>query len=135
MATHTTSQYSASRLLRRTLQGNAIFCGISGAAFIVGAGPITTFLGLSTPVILLVLGVVLLLTALSLFRAAAPRSIDYRTGLFYAIIDSAWVVGSVILLLSSWIQFTIEGKWAVGVVAVIVALFASLEFYGSSRAR
>src|SRR5215471_5906805 len=117
MATHTTTRNSDSRLLRRTLQGNAIFCGVSGAAFIVGAGPITTFLGLSNPIILLVLGIILLLTALSLFLAAAPRSIDYRTGLFYAIIDSAWVVGSVILLLSSWIPFTIEGKWAVGIVS------------------
>lgn len=132
MATHSTSQNSASRLLRRTLQGNGIFCGISGVAFMVGAGPITTFLGLSTPIILLVLGLVLLLTALSLFRAAAPHSIDHRTGLLYAIIDSVWVVGSVILLLTSWIPFTPEGKWAVGVVAVLVALFACLEIYGSS---
>ena len=135
MASHTTSQNSDFRLLRRTLRGNGIFCGLSGAAFIVGAAPITTFLGLSTPIILLVLGLVLLLTAVSLFRAAAPHSIDYRTGLLYAIIDSVWVVGSVILLLGSWIPFTTEGKWAVGLVAVIVALFASLEFYGSLRAR
>jgi hypothetical protein len=135
MAPHTTSQNSDSRLLRRTLQGNGIFCGLSGAAFMVGAWPLTTFLGLSTPIILLILGLVLLLTALSLFRAAAPHSIDYRTGLLYAIIDSMWVVGSVILLLTSWIPFTTEGEWAVGVVAIIVALFASLEFYGSSRAR
>ena len=135
MASHTTSQNSDFRLLRRTLRGNGIFCGLSGAAFIVGAAPITTFLGLSTPIILLVLGLVLLLTAVSLFRAAAPHSIDYRTGLLYAIVDSVWVVGSVILLLGSWIPFTTEGKWAVGLVAVIVALFASLEFYGSLRAR
>lgn len=135
MASHTTSQNSDFRLLRRTLRGNGIFCGLSGATFIVGAAPITTFLGLSTPIILLVLGLVLLLTAVSLFRAAAPHSIDYRTGLLYAIIDSVWVVGSVILLLASWIPFTIEGKWAIGLVAVIVALFASLEFYGSLRAR
>ena len=135
MANHTTSRNSDSRLLRRTLQGNGIFCGLSGAAFMVGAWPLTTFLGLSTPIILLVLGLILLLTALSLFRAAAPHSIDYRIGLLYAIIDSMWVVGSVILLLTSWIPFTTEGKWAVGVVAIIVALFASLEFYGSSWAR
>jgi hypothetical protein len=135
MATHTSARNSDSRLLRRTLQGNGIFCGISGVAFIVGAGPITTFLGLSTPIILLILGLLLLLTALLLFRAAAPRSIDYRTGLLYAIIDSAWVIGSVIVLLSGWIPFTTGGKWAVGVVAVLVALFASLEFCGSWWAR
>jgi len=108
---------------------------MSGAVFMVGAGPITTFLGLSTPIILLFLGLIVLLTALSLFRAAVPHSIDYKTGLFYATIDSVWVVGSVILLLTGWIPFTPDGKWAVGLVAVLVVLFASLEFYGSSRAR
>src|SRR5215471_12871191 len=117
MATHTPSRNSDSRLLRRTLQGNALFCGIGGAACIVGAGPITTLLGLSTPIILPVLGLVLLLTALSLFRAVAHRSVDYRTGLLYAIIDSAWVAGSAILLLSGRIPITPEGKWAVSVVA------------------
>jgi hypothetical protein len=135
MASHGTAQNSDFRLLRRTLRGNGIFCGISGAAFIVAAAPLGTFLGLSTPIILLVLGLVLLLTALSLFRAAGTHSIDYKTGLLYAIIDSVWVIGSVILLLGSWVPFTTEGKWAVGLVAVIVALFASLEFYGSLRAR
>ena len=135
MATHSTSRNSDFRLLRRALQGNAIFCGISGVAFIVGAGPITTFLGLSTPIILLVLGLVLLLTALSLFRAAAPHSIGRRTGLLYAIIDATWVLGSIILLLTSWLPITTGGKWAVGLVAVIVASFSSLEFYSSLRAR
>lgn len=135
MANHTTSRISDPRLLRRTLQGNGLFCGLSGAAFIFGAWPLTAFLGLNTPIIPLILGLVLLLTALSLFWAAASHSINYRTGLLYAIIDSMWVVGSVILLLTGWIPFTNEGKWAVGVVAVVVALFASLEFYGSSSAR
>ena len=135
MATHTTSQSADTRLLRRTLQGNGIFCGIIGAAFMVGAAPLTTFFGLSTPIILVIFGLVLLLTALSLFRAATHHVIDYRTGLLYAIIDSVWVVGSVLLLLTNWIPFTTAGKWAFGVGAVLVALFASLEFYGSLRAR
>ncbi len=135
MATSTTSQNGDFRLLRRTLQANGIFCGISGAAFLVGAGPITTFLGLSTPVILLILGVVILVTAVLLFRAAAPHAINAQAGLLFAIIDTAWLVGSVILLLTGWVSFTVGGKWAVGVIALIVAVFASLEFYGSLWAR
>lgn len=135
MANPSTSQTSGSRLLRRTLLANGLFCGVSGVAFLIGAWPITAFLGLKTPIILLVLGVLLLLTSLSLFRAAASHRLDRRTGLLYAIIDGGWVVGSAILLLTDWPPFTPEGKWAVGIVAVLVAVFAALEFYGSSWVR
>lgn len=135
MATSTTARNSDFRLLRRTLQGNSIFSGICGATFLIGAGPITTFLGLSTPLILLVLGLVILVTAVLLFRLAASHAVDARIGLFFAIVDAAWVVASVLLLLAGWVPFTIGGKWAVGLVALIVGVFASLEFYGSLRAK
>ena len=135
MATSTTSRNADFRLLRRTLQGNSIFSGICGAAFLIGAGPITTFLGLSTPIILLVLGPVILVTAILLFRVAGSQALDAKTGLLFAIIDAAWVVASVLLLLAGWVPFTTGGKWTVGVIAVIVAMFASLEFYGSWWAR
>jgi hypothetical protein len=134
MATSTTARNSDFRLLRRTLQGNSIFSGISGTAFTIGAGPITTFLGLSTPIILLVLGLVILVTAVLLYRAAAS-AIGAKLGLFFALIDAAWVVVSVLLLLAGWVPFTAGGKLAVGLIAVIVAVFASLEFYGSLWAR
>ena len=135
MATSTTSRNSAFRLLRRTLQGNSIFSGICGAAFLIGAGPITTFLGLSTPIILLILGPVILVTAVVLFRVAISPALDAKVGLLFAIIDAAWVVLSVLLLLTGWVPFTIGGKWAVGLIAAIVGMFASLEFYGSLGAR
>ncbi len=133
MAT-STERNSDFRLLRRTLQGNSIFSGICGAAFMIGAGPITTFLGLSTPIILLVLGLVILVTAVLLYRVAASHAIGAKLGLLFAFIDAAWVVVSV-LLLTGWVSFTAGGKLAVGLVAVIVAVFASLEFYGSLWAR
>ena len=135
MATSTTSRNADFRLLRRTLQENSIFSGICGAAFLIGAGPITTFLGLSTPVILLVLGPVILVTAVVLFRLAVSSALDAKTGLLFAFIDAAWVVVSVLLLVFEWVPFTAGGKWIVGLVAVIVGMFACLEFYGSLWAR
>lgn len=135
MATSTTSRNADFRLLRRTLQGNSIFSGICGAAFLIGAGPITTFLGLSTPVILLVLGPIILVTAVVLFRVAASPALGSKTGFLFAFIDAAWVVVSILLLLTNWVPFTIGGKWAVGLIAVIVGIFACLEFYGSLWAR
>jgi hypothetical protein len=32
------------------------------------------------------------------------------------------------LLLTNWVPFTVEGKWAVGIIAAIVDVFATLQF-------
>ena len=135
MATHTNTHQPATLLLRRTLRGNGIFTSLCGILLILGAWPLTSFLGLGTPLILIVIGVVLLPYAVSLFFTAARELIDHRSVLIAALLDSAWVLWSVVILLTNWIPLTIGGKWAVGVIAVIVALFAELEWYGLWRAR
>jgi hypothetical protein len=38
-----------------------------------------------------------------------------------------------VILFTGWVPLTTEGKWAVGLVAVIVAIFAELQFLGSRR--
>jgi hypothetical protein len=133
MATQTTTQHSTSLLLRRTLQANGIFSSLGGVMLIAGTVPITAFLGLQTPIILIVAGIVSLLYAVSLFLTTARPSIGRRTGMTYVLLDSAWVVASVVILFTGWVPLTTEGKWAVGLVAVIVAILAELQFLGSRR--
>jgi len=137
MATQTTSpsRTSTTHVLRRTLQANGIFSSVSGIILIAGAVQITSFFGLSSPIILVVIGVVVLLYAASLFMAAARRTIDRRTGFRYATIDGAWVLGSVVLLLTNWVPFTTAGKWSVALAALIVAIFAGLQCYGAWRTK
>ena len=133
MVAKTTTQHSTSHLLRRTLQANGIFSSLSGVILIAGASPITAFLGLKMPIVLIVVGIVTLLYAVSLFLTAARPSIDHRSGMMYALLDSAWVIASLVILVTGWVPLTTEGKWAVGLVAVIVAIFAELEYLGSRR--
>lgn len=135
MATPTITRHTDTRLLRRTLQANGIFSGVSGFTFTIGVGPITTFLGVGSPIILLVIGLMLLLYAVLLFLTAARQPIDRQAGFLYATIDSIWVVGSIMLLLTNWVPLTAGGKWSVGLVAAVVALFAELQFYGAWKAR
>jgi hypothetical protein len=73
------------------------------------------------------------LYAASLLLTTARPSIDRRTGMTYALLDSVWVIASVVILFTGWVPLTTEGKWAVGLVAVIVAIFAELQFLGSRR--
>lgn len=94
-----------------------------------------SFLGLSSPLILVIIGVLLLLYATSLFVAATRRTIDRQTGFLYAAIDGAWVLGSVVLLLTSWVPFTAAGKSSLALTAFIAAVFAGLQSYGAWRAK
>jgi hypothetical protein len=117
-------------LLRRTLQANALFSGISGLAFTAAAQPIALFLGLDAPFVLVAIGVGLLLYALALWFNAGRHPLN-RPFVWAAIIgDTAWVVGSYIILLTDWLPLTSAGWWAVAIVADLVAIFAVLQFYG-----
>jgi hypothetical protein len=119
-------------LLRRTLQANGIFSGLSGIRFIADAGPLASFLGLSA-LPLVVIGAVLLLHAAILLVKANREPVDPRLAWYAIIGDVAWVIGSVEILVTGWLPLTPAGWWAVAIVADIVAVFAILQFYELRR--
>jgi hypothetical protein len=116
-------------LLRRTLRANGLFSGVSGLAFITASRPIALFLGLDGPFVLIVIGIGLLLYALALWFNAGHRPIDHSFVWVAIIADAAWVVGSLIILLTDWFPLTPAGWWAVAIVADLVAIFAVVQFY------
>jgi hypothetical protein len=63
MIPQTTSYLSIERktFLQRTILGNAAFSGVSGLLMFLAADPFSQFLGLSNPLIMTVIGIVLLL--------------------------------------------------------------------------
>jgi hypothetical protein len=130
-----TSSSTSDHLLRNTLRANSIFCMLSGLLLTVASEPIATFLGWSTFIPLIVIGILLILYGAMLFRRVLRAPIDSRTGMVYAIADSAWVIVSLLLLLTNLVPFTTEGKWAIAIQAVIVAVFAMLQFLGAQRVK
>jgi len=56
-----------------------------------------------------------------------------RLALAFVAMDGLWVVGSAILLAGGWVPLTAAGRWAILIVAAIVALFAVLQYYGLRR--
>lgn len=121
-----------SYLGRRVLQANGIFSAIGGAIFTLAAGPIADFTGLPSP-LALVIGLGVLAYAAALFATAARSPIPRRLMLAAALLDTIWVVGSVLLLVSGWLPLTEAGRGLVIVLAVIVAGFALAEFYTWER--
>jgi hypothetical protein len=116
-------------LLRRTLRANAIFSGGSGLFLLLAAQPVAGFLGWPEAPALRILGLVLMLYGVELAFISRLAPIDRRLAWAAVVLDVLWVLGSVLLLLSNQ-PFTAAGKWAVVLVADVVALFAVLQYVG-----
>ncbi len=85
--------------LRRVLDANAVFSATSGLFFVVAAKPLAEFLGASQ-LIMTILAVILFgYAALIAFNTSRP-AISRGFALFTIIGDSAWVLGSVLLLIT-----------------------------------
>ena len=121
-------------LLRRVLQGNMVFSGLTGLVLTVDAGLLSRWLGIPAAWMLVVIGVGLLGFAWGLFQIAKQNPIDLRQANAILFMDVAWVVGSALLLFTGWVSFTTAGWWTVLLVADVVALFAILETIGIRRA-
>lgn len=131
----TAAPVAPDQLLRRVLQANMVFSGLSGLLLAVDAGPLSRWLGIPATWLLVVIGVGLLGFAWQLFQTAKQSPIDLRQATAILWMDIAWVVGSALLLFTGWVAFTTAGWWAVLLVADLVALFAILEYVGIKRMR
>jgi len=123
-----------SSLLRKALLGNSIFSTISGLLFVFDAAPIAAFLGLSSALVLRILGVGLLAFAIIVYKIATANPIDLRAAMSIVVGDLLWVVGSVVLIFTSLVSFTTGGKWAIAMVADIVLVFAIVQYVGIRKA-
>ena len=122
-------------LSRTILRADGMLCGASGALLLAGARPISAFLGLDNALSIAVLGALFLPYAAGLVWLAGRPQLPRREVLATAVINTIWVVGSAGILLSGVPALTTGGKWAVAVVADIVALFAAAQFYALWRTR
>jgi len=85
------------------------------------------------PAILVVLGAGLLLYGGWLSWRDIDRPVKDSLVLAVALLNVAWIAGSALILVSGVPALTAEGKWTVGVVAVLVAFFAEAQFYALWR--
>ena len=113
--------------LSRLLIANATFCSTSGLIFTLAAKPLAGFLDTTQPV-MLILGVALILYGTWVGFNATRPVISRGFALFIVIADSVWVLFSILLLVLPIFDFTPEAKWGIGIVAICVDLFATLQF-------
>lgn len=120
--------------LRRVLWGNVLFSTLCALVILLDLGPVTNFLGWPLQWPLLVVGLGLL--PFALFVAYVARTKPFHKTLAWVVIemDIAWVIASAAILMLGWpAGTTVGGKWAIGIVAEIVAAFAILQYFGLRR--
>jgi hypothetical protein len=117
--------------LRKALLGNALFSTLSGLTILFAQGWVLQILGLSSSVNLLILGVGLIVFAVTLVINARKQQVKKSDAWIAVLMDLAWVVTSYVLIFL--VPFSPKGKWVVGIVAELVLLFAVLQFVGIRR--
>lgn len=112
------------------LKANAAFSALSGLGLIVGWTSVSDWLGVPTA-ISVGLGLGLLVFAGSVYRIAqnpAPAAVKS-----VILSDLAWVVGAAAVLVLFPDAMTTAGRWALGLVSLIVADFALLQWLALGR--
>ncbi len=122
-----------SMLLRRVLQANAVFSTISGIALVAFAGPLAAIMGVGRAWILLAIGVVLLIFAVTLLANSRRGKINQNEVVQAIISDGVWVAGSAVIAFMGIVSTT--GMWIVAAVALVVFAFALLQGVGLRRLR
>ena len=123
----------SNKLLRYALRGNAAFSAVSGVIAILAAAPIAAFMGLASPLILVIIGVGLLPFAFLVYKVSTMTAVKPLFVKEILVMDLLWIVGSMVILLVGWPALTANGRWLVAVLADSVAVFALLEFVGLRR--
>lgn len=120
-------------MLRRALQANGLFSAISGVVLAVLPTQMSSFLGPNMPGVINLLGASLIGFAVALFWLAAEPRVRRSLALAVILLDIAWVVNSILLLITDAVPLTTHGMWAIAIVSGIVAFFAALQSYGLHR--
>ncbi|OWW21815.1 hypothetical protein [Noviherbaspirillum denitrificans] len=120
--------------LRRVLVADAVSALAMGLMLIAAAGALEPLLGLPE-VLLRETGFVLLPIAAFVAWAGMRKELSRRLVWAVIIVNALWVADSFVLLVSGWVTPTFLGQAFVVGQALIVAVFAELEFFGVRRAR
>ena len=113
--------------LSRILLANGVFCSTSGLIFSLTAKPLAEFLN-TLPLFMTILGIGLIFYGAWVIYMATRSIITKGFSLFIVIADSVWVLLSILLLVLPAFNFAPDAKWAIGIIAICVDGFATLQF-------
>jgi hypothetical protein len=116
----------------RILGLNALVTAAGALGMLATRGTLHTFFGLETSTLLDVLAVGLLGYA-GLLWLATRRPINRQTLMTFTAAEVLWVVASAVVLVMFWSQFDTIARLLVIVVAIVVEIFATLQYLAAGR--
>ena len=122
-------------LLFRVLGANGLFSTVSGLIMVVGAKPVSLWMGLGSHYWLLGLGLVLVGFGGSLLFHWWRRRVSRAEALAISALDLGWVLGSALLLLLAPQWLRPEGTWMIVGIGLVVLVFFELQALALWRAR
>jgi hypothetical protein len=119
----------------RILQVNAFSTAASALALLAARGTLPAFFGLDGPALLDVVAAGFLVYAGALAWAAARRPVHRLALMVFAIADAVWVVASAVILVMFWPQLEPLGRILIIAVALVVEVFATLQYRAAGAVR
>jgi hypothetical protein len=119
----------------RVLQLNGSATAVSALAMLATRGILPPLFGLNSPLLFDGIAIAFLAYAGALFAAAAHKPVSAKTMMMFTAADAAWVVGSAIVLMLYWAQLTPVARFLVIAVALVVEVFASLQYRAAGLIR
>lgn len=113
--------------LKKVLFANAVFSGLSGLDFLLFNKSLTNLMQLPSTTILLVIGIGLLCFSGILFWLARQKTLKAKQVKAIIWQDWLWVMGSIGILATPAFGISSLGLLLIGLVAVVVAVFALLQ--------
>ena len=118
----------------RILQLNAIATAGCAIGMLATRGILYPLFGLAGPLLLDAIAIGLLAYAGALAAVAHRPPVSREALLFFTIADGAWVVGSAVVLLMFWSELAASARVLVIAVAIVVEVFATLQFRAAGHA-
>ncbi len=112
----------------RILQLNGLSTAACAVVMLAARGLLYPLFGLDTPLVMDVLAVAFIGYAVALFAAAHRRPVTRGALLFFTVADVAYVAASAIALVVFWSQLTPVARFLLVAVALVVEVFATLQF-------
>ena len=116
------------------LQLNALSTAASAVGMLAARGGLYRLFGLDSPVLLDVIAIDLLVYAGALVAVARAPMVGRRALMAFTFADGVWVLASAIVLLLFWTELTPLARILVIAAAIVVDLFAMLQFRAAGEA-
>lgn len=121
-----------SPFLRRALQIDAIFSGVSALMLVLGAGILAPLTNLPES-FLRDTGLVLVIFVLGVGYLASREMMPKLAVWAVIAVNAVWTIDSLALLASGWVSPNLLGQVFIVMQAIAVGVFAELEFIGLRR--